>query len=92
MPEKQEPPCSRVWIGGALIGAALLAAAIAGYIYFVHTGKIKRERLLPNRIPYSCGKTAVAECSNFSDEFLGARSLTEWVFLILVLVKRSSFL
>ena len=45
MPEKLEPPSVRVWIGGALIGAALLAAAIAGCLLFSH-GKIKRERLL----------------------------------------------
>jgi hypothetical protein len=39
MPEKQEPPSVRVWIGGALIGAALVAAAVAGYVYFFHTAK-----------------------------------------------------
>jgi hypothetical protein len=39
MVEKQEPPSARAWIGGVLIGAALLAAAIAGYVYFFHTAK-----------------------------------------------------
>jgi hypothetical protein len=39
MAEKLEPPSARLLIGGALIGAALLAAAIAGYVYFFHTAK-----------------------------------------------------
>jgi len=39
MPEKQEALSARAWIGGALIAAALLAAAIAEYFYFFHTAK-----------------------------------------------------
>jgi hypothetical protein len=39
MPEKQEPPFVKAWIGGALLAAALLAAGIAGYFYFFHTAK-----------------------------------------------------
>jgi hypothetical protein len=38
MPEKEETPAARAWIGGALIAAALLAAGIAGYFY-LHTAK-----------------------------------------------------
>ena len=33
MPHKQEAPSVRVWIGGALIAAALIAAAFAAYSY-----------------------------------------------------------
>jgi hypothetical protein len=39
MPEKQEPPSVRAWIGGALIATALLAAGFTGYFYFFHTAK-----------------------------------------------------
>jgi hypothetical protein len=38
MPEKQEARSAWVWIGGALIAAALLAAGIAEYFYS-HTAK-----------------------------------------------------
>jgi hypothetical protein len=38
MPDKQEAPSVRVWIGGALIAAALIAAAFAAYFYS-HTAK-----------------------------------------------------
>jgi hypothetical protein len=39
MPEKQEAPSARAWIGGALIAETQLAAVVAGYFYFFHTAK-----------------------------------------------------
>jgi len=38
MPEKQEARSAWVWIGGALIAAAILATGIAEYFY-LHTAK-----------------------------------------------------
>jgi hypothetical protein len=37
--DKQVAPHAWAWVGGLIIAAGLIAAAIAGYFYFFHTAK-----------------------------------------------------
>jgi hypothetical protein len=37
--DKQVAPHVWAWVGGLIIAAGLIAAAIAGYFYFFHTAK-----------------------------------------------------